>query len=857
LLAANLVLLLPNAILLRVTGALLLIGLLPGLSWANRLLPTSSPLLRWTTAAALAYTLTMLTTLLLHYLPGPIQTWPLLTILNLVALIPLWPNTQAGSTESSPAILRPAILRLAPPTLLLILFIALLLRGLNLHYSEFQGDEALAMISAAETLEGHEDALFIRSKGPGEVLLPMALWRLAGVINEPMARLPFIAAALLAIVTIYLIGQELGGQRAGWLAAGFFAFNGFAVAFGRIVQYQALVLWLSALAFLLVLKWRQTGQQRFAFLGGLCLGAGLLAHYDAILVLPAIAWLFISGLAASRKSVDGRQQTTVAHQNRSFPFNGQPPDLSLATGSAARSRLIASIKSGLLFLLTVLLIALTFYLPYALDPQANRTGDYVGQRIGQELRNNLLDFFHFNTFYSSAYYIILTGLLVLALLIWLVRQARWSRWWIPTLLAISIGVVIFNPDLLAGDALNLSILPFALLFTGAFLALPCGNYGQSLIAWLAAPFLGYNFVVALGLTHIYTIVPAWSLLAALAWYQFTIPNSQISNEHEVRPPKPHFLFHLSNLVLGGLLILSTIFLWNAFVRNDVEYWQDYPNGNLPFYWTPYEVLPKAGFFGFAHHTGWKAVGQKIVTGELAGDYGSNEEVAVTAWYTRGAPRACDTQPEFYFLADDLIDPVEVPNEIIDSHYKKIGGVTLPNQKQMLIMQQIPPTLSLDELDETRLAREFDQTATPAAFARSARGAIPLAVNFDNLVQLIGYDLDTRRASPGGRLPVTLYWQALAPIPASYQVFTHLESNTGPVAQADGVPVCWSYPTDLWQPGQIIADQHAILLPSDLPPGHYPLEVGLYLPDTFERLNVLDEAGNPAGTSIVLETVEIR
>ena len=861
LLAANLVLFFPNAIPLQMTGALLLIGLLPGLSWANRLLASASPLLRWTTAAALAYTLTMLTTLLLHYLPGPVQTWQLLTILNLATLIPLWPNSQASDAESSPTSLHPAILRLCPPTLLLILLIALLLRGLNLHYSEFQGDEALDMISAAESLEGHEDALFIRSKGPGEVLLPMALWRLTGVINEPMARLPFTAAALLAIVTIYLIGQELGGQRVGWLAAGFFAFNGFAVAFGRIVQYQALVLWLSALAFLLILKWRQTGQQRFAFLGGLCLGAGLLAHYDAILVLPAIAWLFISGLAANRKNVDSRQQTTVSNQ----------PDLSLPTGPAASSRFIVSLKSGLLFLTTFLLIALTFYLPYTLDPQANRTGDYVGQRIGHELRNNLPDFLHFNTFYSSAYYIILTGLLVLIILFWFMWQAHRSRWWVVMLLALIIGAATFNPDLLAREKLNLSILPFALLLVEAFFARPFGNNDQAVIVWLAIPFLGYNFIVALGLTHIYTIVPAWSLLAALAWHQFTVSKSQTPNEHEARPPKIHFPFRLSNFsllpsnfslllsnfVLGILLILSTIFLWNAFVRNDIEYWQDYPNGNLLLYWTPYDALPQAGFFGFAHRTGWKAIGQKIVTGELAGDYGSNEEVAVTAWYTRGAPRACDTQPEFYFLASDLIDPVETPDEIIDTHYKKIGSVTLPNHKQMRLMQQIPPTLTLGELDEARLAREFDQTASPAAFARSARGATPLAINFDNLVQLIGYDLDTRRVSPGGRLPVTLYWQALAPIPASYQVFTHLESNTGPVAQADGIPVCWSYPTDLWQPGQIIADQHAILLPSDLPPGHYPLEVGLYLPDTSERLNVLDEAGNPAGTSVTLEMVETR
>jgi hypothetical protein len=130
-------------------------------------------------------------------------------------------------------------------------------------------------------------------------------------------------------------------------------------------------------------------------------------------------------------------------------------------------------------------------------------------------------------------------------------------------------------------------------------------------------------------------------------------------------------------------------------------------------------------------------------------------------------------------------------------------------------------------------------------------------NFGNLVQLIGYDLDTRRARPGGRLPITLYWQALAPISTSYQVFTHLESDeAGLIAQADGVPVCWTYPTDLWRPGQIIADQHAITIPPEAPPGRYPLQIGLYLADTFERLELLDEAGNPAGTSLILTTVEI-
>ena len=224
---------------------------------------------------------------------------------------------------------------------------------------------------------------------------------------------------------------------------------------------------------------------------------------------------------------------------------------------------------------------------------------------------------------------------------------------------------------------------------------------------------------------------------------------------------------------------------------------------------------------------------------------------------RRRERACDPYPEFYFLADDLVDPTGVPDEIIAAAYRQVGAVILSNQKQMQLWQQTPTTLALGQLAEASFAPEFDRSATPDAFVRSARGSIPVDANFGNLVRLIGYDLDLQRTYPGGRLPLTLYWQTLGHIPASYHVFAHLESSSGPVAQADGVPVCWTYPTDVWRPGQIIADQHAIPIPSDIKPGLYPLQVGLYLPDTFSRLDVLDVAGNPAGVSVTLANIEVR
>ena len=281
------------------------------------------------------------------------------------------------------------------------------------------------------------------------------------------------------------------------------------------------------------------------------------------------------------------------------------------------------------------------------------------------------------------------------------------------------------------------------------------------------------------------------------------------------------------------------------------------------YWSPYDQPPPTGFFGFAHRTGWKGIGALYADGQLSGDYGSNEEPDVTTWYTRGAPRACDAQPEYYYIADDLVDPWPVDLGVIQANYDAVGRVTLPSGKGLTIYQTRPSTSVLGPVETDAMARAFDRTATPAAFARSARGGHPADVNVGNLVRLIGYDVDARRAWPGGRVAVTLYWRAQSPIPADYHVFVHLEgdgSATSPAGiwgQADGRPVCWTYPTFDWRPGQIIADQHAIIPKPDTPPGDYPILVGMYRPDTGARLDVLDEVGQPVANFIKLTTASVR
>jgi hypothetical protein len=101
------------------------------------------------------------------------------------------------------------------------------------------------------------------------------------------------------------------------------------------------------------------------------------------------------------------------------------------------------------------------------------------------------------------------------------------------------------------------------------------------------------------------------------------------------------------------------------------------------------------------------------------------------------------------------------------------------------------------------------------------------------------------APPGGAITVRLLWRAEQVFSQSYTVFVHLDSTAGKLAaQHDGVPAAGLQPTNTWQPGELIDDRHAILLPPDLAPGAYRLDVGLYrgqqrlaLPDGTNQLTI--------------------
>jgi hypothetical protein len=135
-------------------------------------------------------------------------------------------------------------------------------------------------------------------------------------------------------------------------------------------------------------------------------------------------------------------------------------------------------------------------------------------------------------------------------------------------------------------------------------------------------------------------------------------------------------------------------------------------------------------------------------------------------------------------------------------------------------------------------------------------AQPLAVVLGEQVQLSGYTVEPDQARPGQALRLTLYWQALTPLPYDYTVLVHLRRPGGEiVAQADHRPLGPLYPTTLWPVAEIIRESSDLYLPADSQPGLYELWSGMYRLETGQRLPVRDDTSGE--NAIRLGTVRVN
>jgi len=124
------------------------------------------------------------------------------------------------------------------------------------------------------------------------------------------------------------------------------------------------------------------------------------------------------------------------------------------------------------------------------------------------------------------------------------------------------------------------------------------------------------------------------------------------------------------------------------------------------------------------------------------------------------------------------------------------------------------------------------------------------------VVLLGYDMD-ETVRVGEALKLTLYWQCLEQMDKSYTVFTHLLDDEGVIqAQTDRIPLSGEAPTTSWLEREIITDEYEMVVDAQAPAGEQVMEIGMYDPDTMQRLPVYDAQGEAHGDRILLGTIRV-
>jgi len=122
----------------------------------------------------------------------------------------------------------------------------------------------------------------------------------------------------------------------------------------------------------------------------------------------------------------------------------------------------------------------------------------------------------------------------------------------------------------------------------------------------------------------------------------------------------------------------------------------------------------------------------------------------------------------------------------------------------------------------------------ASRAWTSSAPLNLPANLGNEVQFVGYDL--HYAAPN-KLALQLAWRVVSEVQGPRNLFVHLLGPDGQIeSQWDGLGVA----AEGWREGDTFIQRALLTVPQDISPGEYGLEVGMYNPETMQRLPVIEQ-----------------
>ncbi len=337
--------------------------------------------------------------LALHALPGPLPWWLVLLAFDALSLLLAWLAIRQPMAASIPL----------PPAQ----------AGHPAGADSAAGGRAAAAVSGRRRGAGrrgpraaaggrrcerarHHPALAAR-RALSRCCCRWGRWRWSARPTSGWPGCPSRAAAVGVPLGAYLRGPassssagsaSIGAGLAGLVAAAILALDGYLIAFARIIQYQSVLVLVTLGALWCCWRFYEGALQPRLYL--ICAAAlaavALLAHYDGIFALPALAWLVLAG-----------------------------------GGGAAGAGGAGSNELALPLLVGAVLVA-SFYVPFVLNEQWEHTLDYLRKRTGESgprTFNNLPAYYRLATFYNTTFQIGWLGLALAAgLVAWIGRYVR-------------------------------------------------------------------------------------------------------------------------------------------------------------------------------------------------------------------------------------------------------------------------------------------------------------------------------------------------------------------------------------------------------------------------------------------------
>jgi hypothetical protein len=229
-----------------------------------------------------------------------------------------------------------------------------------------------------------------------------------------------------------------------------------------------------------------------------------------------------------------------------------------------------------------------------------------------------------------------------------------------------------------------------------------------------------------------------------------------------------------------------------------------------------------------------------------------DELNVMSWYEPGCLsyffEGTSTPIPYGDLGDANVQDAVNADFVVLYYTQHVQRQVVGELIELLSPYPVAHSVWIDGIEYVRIYKMGDDV-------RMEPGYQQVDLVLEDQVRLEGYSVYPETPLAGQGLVVSLAWEALRAPEERFKVFVHLLDGSGRlVAQHDGEPVGWHSLTDTWQAGDCYTDRHGILLPPEVPPGDYVLEVGMYR-YSGERLQIGAEAGE-GQDAIHLGTVTI-